>query len=352
MQRPNIAIVHPHSSSISNPLLWKLIWNIPTIPKVKNFLWRASSNFLATRANLFHRKLTLDPLCPFCHIYPETIEHVLLACPWSQKCWFIHPLHYRPPLQQLTTLGNWLSFQMIPSSTPFSKTNAYTHFAFLLWNIWKTRCSCVFNDIIPNPALVASQAFLASSEFLESKEKSKLLHQGSVCNLRPPPKPKWIPPLTFQLKINCDASWTTTGTGIAAIVRDSSGSLIAGNTDFVQATTPLVAEALALRSGVCLARSMPQNHFIFEVDSLQLVNFLNNSSLPSAWAVLPLIEKIKDLAVDLSSHSWVWTSRYANMASDCLALLARQRKCPTDWFQFTPTSLSQLLVKDASFITV
>jgi hypothetical protein len=43
-------------------ILWKL--KIPHAAKV--FLWRACSNALATKANLFRRKITEDPLCPMC----------------------------------------------------------------------------------------------------------------------------------------------------------------------------------------------------------------------------------------------------------------------------------------------
>ena len=104
--------------------------------------------------------------------------------------------------------------------------------------------------------------------------------------------------------------------------------------------------------GVNLALSMHPATFIFEMDSLQLLKILHNSTQTPDWAVLPLVNHIKDLAVDLSSHSWVWTSRLANKAADRLALLVRQRKCPADWCQFPPSCLSHILISDiATFMS-
>ncbi|PRQ55603.1 putative reverse transcriptase zinc-binding domain-containing protein [Rosa chinensis] len=162
-----LATSHPSSSSTINPLLWKLVWSLKSLPKIKHFIWRAVSNFVATKANLFRRKLSKDPLCPLCHLFPETIEHLLLSCPWTLKTWFLHPLGYRPPLHQLTTLAKWFLHLSFPSSISLTtRCSTFTHISFLLWNIWKHRCHCVFNDAQPNSALVASLSFAASSEFL------------------------------------------------------------------------------------------------------------------------------------------------------------------------------------------
>ncbi|KAL6218194.1 hypothetical protein ACLB2K_011409 [Fragaria x ananassa] len=105
-----------------------------------------------------------------------------------------------------------------------------------------------------------------------------------------------------------------------------------GNVLCTQAPTSLEAEALALRVGVLLARTMTASHFILETDSLQLVNMLSHSNPSTDWAVQPLVEHIQALTIDMGSHSWEWTSRLANQAADHMASLVRQSKCPTDWF--------------------
>ncbi|PRQ24286.1 putative ribonuclease H-like domain-containing protein [Rosa chinensis] len=87
------------------------------------------------------------------------------------------------------------------------------------------------------------------------------------------------------LKINTDASWTLEGTGLAAVARNSSGSLVSGNILFTHASSSLVAEALAVRLGVQLALSIPSTHFLFEIDSLQLVKLLTHCTTSTDWAM-------------------------------------------------------------------
>ncbi|GJU27805.1 hypothetical protein Tco_1166426 [Tanacetum coccineum] len=76
------------SSSFPNPGFWKKVWNMKVMPKIKTFWWRACSNALATRENLYKRKCSLSPLCQICNSQVETIEHVFFECPWMKSVWF------------------------------------------------------------------------------------------------------------------------------------------------------------------------------------------------------------------------------------------------------------------------
>jgi hypothetical protein len=46
--------------------LWRHLWKLKDPACGEGVLWRACSNALATKANLFRRKITEDPLCPMC----------------------------------------------------------------------------------------------------------------------------------------------------------------------------------------------------------------------------------------------------------------------------------------------
>ena len=46
--------------------LWKKIWQMRALPKVKNFLWRACRNALPTKQALMRRKILEDPTCERC----------------------------------------------------------------------------------------------------------------------------------------------------------------------------------------------------------------------------------------------------------------------------------------------
>lgn len=75
---------HPNTSHQVNPSVWTWIWKVNTLPKIKIkiFLWRLVSNALATKDNIFFRHLAPSPLCPFCHNFPETTEHLLFTYEW------------------------------------------------------------------------------------------------------------------------------------------------------------------------------------------------------------------------------------------------------------------------------
>ena len=220
-----------------------------------------------------------------------------------------------------------------------------THINFLLWNIWKHRCFCIFNSQNPNSDLVAVQAFEASSKFLQQSESNTLCHSSSSTRPRPPPKPKWIAPKGSSLKINCDTSWLSNSkiAGIAAIARNSARIMVAGFNCSLQAPTSLFAEALAACLGLFLVQRISSHSgnlvsFTLEIDSLHLFNLITNSSLLSEWAVAPLIDIIRD-KIALPSSSWRWSSRNSNCAADLVAHLSCRNMCAIDWLVNPPCSL-------------
>jgi hypothetical protein len=67
------------STSNSLEKLWKRIWKLRGPRVVKMFLWQACNNILPTKANLFNKKITSDPLRLICGLEVETVGHAL----WS-----------------------------------------------------------------------------------------------------------------------------------------------------------------------------------------------------------------------------------------------------------------------------
>ncbi|KAH1048380.1 hypothetical protein J1N35_039164 [Gossypium stocksii] len=59
-------IKKPSSSHCVDEKLWKIIWSLKTLPKVKIFLWRACRNLLVTSHNLCKKKIKDDPMCIVC----------------------------------------------------------------------------------------------------------------------------------------------------------------------------------------------------------------------------------------------------------------------------------------------
>lgn len=70
-----------HGYLVDKPL-WNAIWSAKTIPKVKSFIWKICKETVASRSNLFKRKLLDDNLCCVCGAEGESILHIFTACHW------------------------------------------------------------------------------------------------------------------------------------------------------------------------------------------------------------------------------------------------------------------------------
>uniref|UniRef100_A0A7N2LLU9 Reverse transcriptase zinc-binding domain-containing protein n=1 Tax=Quercus lobata TaxID=97700 RepID=A0A7N2LLU9_QUELO len=51
-----------HSTVGEEKRFWNRIWRMNVPPKVRNFVWRACTGILPTRANLYRRRVPIDPL--------------------------------------------------------------------------------------------------------------------------------------------------------------------------------------------------------------------------------------------------------------------------------------------------
>jgi hypothetical protein len=59
---------------------WKQLWDLPCLPKVKQFIWRLTHNSLPLRTKLAHRGIRCDTLCVCCKRVDEDGAHVFLKC--------------------------------------------------------------------------------------------------------------------------------------------------------------------------------------------------------------------------------------------------------------------------------
>lgn len=103
------------SSSFQLPsILWKKILKLQLPPKIRFFLWSISQNALPSKANLFHRHISADPICSVCvNQTPETLEHLFLLCPWTSTVW-CHPrvrIHILPT--QINCIEAWLADRFV-----------------------------------------------------------------------------------------------------------------------------------------------------------------------------------------------------------------------------------------------
>ena len=70
-----------------NPARWNFIWNFPLMPKIDFFCWTAAHQSILTGDNLKIRGMEGPSRCPLCCSEEETMDHLLLNCPFSKEVW-------------------------------------------------------------------------------------------------------------------------------------------------------------------------------------------------------------------------------------------------------------------------
>ena len=75
------------SSGSHNAALWKMVWNLPSIPKFNFFNWTIMHQKILTGENLVERGFFGPFRCCFCHQVVEFIAHIFVDCVFAQKVW-------------------------------------------------------------------------------------------------------------------------------------------------------------------------------------------------------------------------------------------------------------------------
>jgi hypothetical protein len=73
----------PHAPP--NPVFWKGVWKIKSLPKVDMFVWTLSHGSILTRENLKKRGLAGPSNFPLCISSKETYDHLFLGCPFEKE---------------------------------------------------------------------------------------------------------------------------------------------------------------------------------------------------------------------------------------------------------------------------
>lgn len=61
---------------------WQKLWSIPSMPKVRNSLWKALNNSLAVGENLVKRRIQNENICHMCGETNESMEYIFFKMPF------------------------------------------------------------------------------------------------------------------------------------------------------------------------------------------------------------------------------------------------------------------------------
>ncbi|KAL5537593.1 hypothetical protein UlMin_044857 [Ulmus minor] len=142
-------------------------------------------------------------------------------------------------------------------------------------------------------------------------------------NLPSSPQPRrWTAPIPGQLRLDVDAAFDANSKcyGIGAIIRDSVGTSSVG-----------MAELMAVKAGLQMAKDYGQSSLIVYCDAVNEVAKLQRNALPANEDGI-MISDIKQLASTLNVVSFNSFSRICNGVAHCLARNALHRLSSDFWF--------------------
>ena len=132
--RLNQGGVVEHSRAHEDKRVWNKIWRLRVPPKVRNFLWRACSDILPTRANIVKRRLPIDPSCAICGQAEESVCHALWECPLAINVWAL----VKGKLQK--SLAVVQDFHSLARQMEDKLTGKEMEvWAMVAWSIWNAR---------------------------------------------------------------------------------------------------------------------------------------------------------------------------------------------------------------------
>lgn len=332
---------NPSSSTGIPKAIWRLIWGTNVPQKIKIFVWKVCNNIFPVKGNLMRGKLSREGVCPICGESEETVEHVSLFCSWTNPVWFGSQLQSIPDMGAIPSLHDWFS----QISIKFQEHKDYRDYIFtvvfcLLRSIWKARNKCVFENIIPNSV---STIIEANSLIIELES----IKQQNTPTLQVPSGPiPWRPPPTGYMKLNVDASYNKEAKiGYAGILgRNEDGLVVLGLTKKFPVSSPLLAEALAMREAVQVAANFGLPKIILESDCLSLIQVcMEQSQIGEINAVVTDIIQLKR---GFQQCGITWVYRSGNKSTHTLAKLTKQDLVQGNWMSYMPSQLKMIVEKE------
>jgi ribonuclease HI len=323
------------SSSDNDVDVWKRLWKLPVVPKVRVFWWRVLRGILPDYRTLSRRHIMENSTCALCKAESEDVMHALIECSHAKLFWEAAKellLIKLPRLHPLTWAKDILC------EKAFSQKERAIIIS-VMYSIWSSRNNLTHGEAGYNPAksIELVKETLQTLEF--PRENPKPIR----------PVAKWQRPPDGFVKINSDGAFNTSdnlaATGVVAreglLYRGAMGKTYRGISD------PLIIETLALRDAVTYARDRGFSRVVFEVDSENLVHLWHNRATDRSMAK-NVLDEISELSVFFTVFSLCHARREANQAAHSCAKFASIQDGLFSWDAEPPAFLVHSLQADCN----
>ncbi|XP_026410206.1 uncharacterized protein LOC113305367 [Papaver somniferum] len=209
-----------HESALIQPVdtrmrkIYCRLWKLPTLPRIRHFIWKAIANLLSTRETLGTAIVGEDDSCPMCNLQPESSTHLIMNCSFSREVCFA-TLGWTS--NTTGSLSEWISSWLDSLQHDTIKGSEIVNRASIVWSIWITRCNKVFQKTNTSPEVIIHQCKL-----LMEDHTNKTYNTPQISYRVNRRNAHWIPPPINTLTINCDGSFDSQNLsgGIGLIIRN------------------------------------------------------------------------------------------------------------------------------------
>ncbi|KAM6569367.1 hypothetical protein CsatB_017352 [Cannabis sativa] len=290
---------------------WKRLWELKVPPKTKDLVWRASSNCLATKANLCIKKVLVDNLCPMCGVFAETEVHLLVSCPFAWACWEFSGLSTAD--RDFSSLLSWME-----ASANRTNKEELGKIVVLCWAIWSARNDLIWHQRVRTVRDVVVFANSSLNQFLKAQGRENIpslspLKAGDGLE-------RWIKPVS-GIKLNVDAATFDRDSkhGYGCVVRNSHGALISVFAGCYNGkVTAELAEIMGIKEALSWLKRNSNTQAIIESDSLVCVEAIRSAEkIASGFGFI--VDECKNMLKSLSNVALFFVKRSANCAAHFVA---------------------------------
>ncbi|XP_026451286.1 uncharacterized protein LOC113351536 [Papaver somniferum] len=283
----------------------------------------------------------VHPNCSFGCNTPETIEHLLITCPYAKYVWALEP---NPIAINSDDIFSFLEI----CKSGIGKVEAEIPIEMILtkaWFIWKERCNRVFEQKQQSN----TQLGLEIKRFLEFWYKGNMnSRQSSKGNLR---IQNWSFPKSSQLKLNIDVAWISVdlSAGFSLILRNDAGDFELGKAGSFTTSSPEEAEAIWLLQGAIWALDKGISNFTVEGDCQNLFDYLNGKDSQISWQNRSIMDEVKEKISRCQIFlGFFLVPRTANNVADVLVKEAKSFKNFLNRRTIPPACIKSALAVDKS----
>ncbi|OVA10963.1 Reverse transcriptase zinc-binding domain [Macleaya cordata] len=235
---------------------WNLVWKLPTIPRVRLFLWKCLNDLLPTKTKISSIINLESTCCNRCPNQQEDTKYILLECPIA-----------------LTSSGKLMKISPYQTGSFPGKQS----------------------DPRQTARIIMQHLYVTMSLYGSTDS----LFQDTTFSL------SWSPPFDEFVIINCDASFKINANlcGIGLVICGNARAFRAARAISRQAVNAENAESLAILEVVKWAMDMNLSKVCFESDSLSIINNLKGQSNNIHWSNDSILSDCKYLLGNFISWS-------------------------------------------------